>query len=668
MSAGAGEAGEACIDNPTPSCTTTQITNANNISHELQLNIVAYHGTRIIAATDLQTHKTVKMNIRRRSSKRRTLVSTLIVALTMITMSCSMPGLPSSLLMPASAFSFSPVTHRATAITKQTGLAPKGTICDAKLNKIASNFDLDEILSNEKEFDAADASAVSSSKGRRKYRNKDSKKRTLKEQLKKEKIERQKMKKQSFPGTREKADLIGEIDESTSDGKLNIDHELLIQNIAFFAYEIPPHLNNKRIDAVLADLLNKDDDGSDSSSPNHISISRSQCETLISNECVYIVQPEEASGFRSAWRTGQTEAETGEKSMAVPHLLIEQHSSPVQRKSHPLESSSILIYPSRQSLLATSSSSTLLSNFIPTEIIAQKIPFEILYEDEHMIVINKQAGMVVHPAAGNWDGTMVNALAYYLTNESPFGAGEFFADNKKRTEGNTNAASSDPDVNQNDAVTNSISTLRPGIVHRLDKGTTGVLIVAKTSSALATLSEAFAERKVKKQYLAIAIGNPGEDQWINKPIGRHPQHRQKMRVVPDPSSSMASRGQYRITGPKSASMAKQGRPALSHIHTIHYDGKLSVVQVRIATGRTHQIRVHLQDHGTPIYGDDVYGLSDWNKALSSRKGITRPLLHAQRLEIDHPVTGESMVFEAQVADDMIGVIKTIWPAGEKIAL
>ena len=110
-----------------------------------------------------------------------------------------------------------------------------------------------------------------------------------------------------------------------------------------------------------------------------------------------------------------------------------------------------------------------------------------------------------------------------------------------------------------------------------------------------------------------------------------------------------SRGQTRLID-TSTSVAKHGRPALSHIHTIHHDGKLSVVQVRIATGRTHQIRVHLQDHGTPIYGDDVYGLADWNKALSTRRGITRPLLHAQRLEIDHPMTGEPLVFEAPVAN------------------
>jgi 23S rRNA-/tRNA-specific pseudouridylate synthase len=106
--------------------------------------------------------------------------------------------------------------------------------------------------------------------------------------------------------------------------------------------------------------------------------------------------------------------------------------------------------------------------------------------------------------------------------------------------------------------------------------------------------------------------------------------------------------------------------AISHLRTLCHDGKLSIVQVQIATGRTHQIRVHLQDHGTPIYGDDVYGLSDWNKALSTRRGITRPLLHAQRLEIDHPITGERMVFEARVAEDMLSVMKAIAPNGEDL--
>jgi len=196
-------------------------------------------------------------------------------------------------------------------------------------------------------------------------------------------------------------------------------------------------------------------------------------------------------------------------------------------------------------------------------------------------------------------------------NESPFGPGEFFTDDEETVESNNkeSATKDEADINQNDAVTNSISTLRPGIVHRLDKGTTGVIVVAKTSSALATLSEAFANRQVKKEYLAVTIGNPGEDQWINKPIGRHPTHRQRMRVVPDPSSSVSSSGQARLTGPKStALLAKQGRQALSHIHTIHHDGKLSVVQVRIATGRTHQ---ESHKRSSCEFMCSIYSLGDW---------------------------------------------------------
>ena len=159
-------------------------------------------------------------------------------------------------------------------------------------------------------------------------------------------------------------------------------------------------------------------------------------------------------------------------------------------------------------------------------------------------------------------------------NESPFGPGEFFLDDAEEEDSNESCtANNESNVNQNDSVTNSVPTLRPGIVHRLDKGTSGVLVVAKTTSALASLSQAFADRKVKKQYLAVAIGNTGEDQWIDKAIGRHPLHRQRMRVVPNPSSSMASRGQARLAGNTSMSIAKQGRPALSHIHTIHHDGK-----------------------------------------------------------------------------------------------
>ena len=285
-------------------------------------------------------------------------------------------------------------------------------------------------------------------------------------------------------------------------------------------------------------------------------------------------------------------------------------------------------------------------NEIPDEIVKQKIPLKIVYEDEHMIVINKDAGMVVHPAAGNWDGTVVNALAYYLANESPYGMGDFVGD----VDGDA-----DPDY---------ILNLRPGIVHRLDKGTTGILIVSKTKQAHAILSAAFAERTVKKTYLAITVGNPGKRVSIDKAIGRHPVHRQRMRVVPDRNH----KNSYGATSKTKMqySSTQSGKRAISFVDTLQFDGKLSVAQVRIETGRTHQIRVHLQDRHTPIYGDDVYGISDWNKRLRKAHNIQRPLLHAHRVEINHPMTGQHMVFVAPMAKDMVSIAKGIWPDGVNI--
>ncbi|EJK64414.1 hypothetical protein THAOC_14852 [Thalassiosira oceanica] len=513
---------------------------------------------------------------------------------------------------------------------------PSLTICDAKLGKIAQNFDLDEILENELMFgdETVDGDtpstedAGSKRRGSRRHKS-EGKKQRRKNQMKKERLEKQR---------RQKDDTAGE----ASDGRMNEDDADILKEIHFLSWEASGD-GGERADSVLVDLLNGGD------MEGAVSISRSQCGTLISNGCVFFVPAGNSAEFRSQM----------EGLDRVPFHIIEQ-ASPIERKSHSLDPGSILLYPSRESLFSAMSSS-LLSNFIPpTEIRRQDIPLDILFEDEHMIVLNKKAGMVVHPAAGNWDGTLVNAIAHYLTNKSPFGAGEFFEDADQKD----HAEFDDSGENQNDAVTNSIPTLRPGIVHRLDKGTTGCLVVAKSSEALAALSESFAKRRVKKHYIAVVIGNPGEDRMIDKPIGRHPIHRQRMRVVPDPSASV-SRGQVRLTGPKSTS---KGRQAISYIHTMQYDGKLGIVKIQIATGRTHQIRVHLQDHGTPIYGDEVYGMSDWNRALAKRRGITRPLLHAQRLEINHPITGERMVFEARVADDMMDVIKAIWPASEEISL
>ncbi len=297
----------------------------------------------------------------------------------------------------------------------------------------------------------------------------------------------------------------------------------------------------------------------------------------------------------------------------------------------------------------------------PTEIIAQDLPLDIVYEDEYMIVLNKAAGMVVHPAVGNWDGTVVNALAYYLTKKSPFGSGDFIEDDGK-------VQLKCQEGIEVDGTDGEAVFFRPGIVHRLDKGTTGLLVVAKTRESLASLSEAFAARTVKKTYVAVTIGNPGKQVVINKPIGRHPIHRQRMRVVPDPTKmsgmGMTLRQRTKMGLMSGMSAAQVGRHALSYVDTLAFDGKLSVVQVRIETGRTHQIRVHLQDRTTPIYGDDLYGFDDWNKRLAKSYKIQRPLLHAFRLELDHPITGERMVFTSPMANDMLEIVRGIWPGGE----
>jgi 23S rRNA pseudouridine1911/1915/1917 synthase len=230
-------------------------------------------------------------------------------------------------------------------------------------------------------------------------------------------------------------------------------------------------------------------------------------------------------------------------------------------------------------------------NFIITpeiELLPEPIPLDILYEDEHLIAVNKPAGLVVHPATGNWTGTFVNALLYHCKQ-----------------------------------LTGDSSTLRPGIVHRLDKDTTGVLLAAKTSLTQQKLIEMFAARQIKKGYLAICLGNPG-DAKIEAPIGRHPVHRQRMAVV------------------------AEGRKALTLCKTLAFDGKISLVSIDLATGRTHQIRVHLQHYGTPILGDALYG----NTAANERYGAKRQWLHAHRLEFKHPITGINLVIEAPIPDDM----------------
>jgi len=213
----------------------------------------------------------------------------------------------------------------------------------------------------------------------------------------------------------------------------------------------------------------------------------------------------------------------------------------------------------------------------------ENIPLEILYEDEHVLAINKPPGMVVHPAPGHWSGTFVNALLAHCEKIAP---------------------GSDP--------------LRPGIIHRLDKETSGVMLAAKTMIAQQKLIETFAERRANKLYLAVCWGKPTNG-IIDAPIGRHPVHRKEMAVLSD------------------------GREAISEVQLAASNDCFSLALVRPKTGRTHQIRVHLKHVGCPVIGDTIYG----------RSGDTdRLLLHAYQLEVPHPVTGDPLRLLAPIPPDV----------------
>ncbi len=220
---------------------------------------------------------------------------------------------------------------------------------------------------------------------------------------------------------------------------------------------------------------------------------------------------------------------------------------------------------------------------------AEEIPLEIIYEDEHLLVINKPAGMVVHPAPGHWTGTFVNALLYHCK--------------------------------QLDYPQDS---LRPGIVHRLDKETSGLLVAAKTGQVHQRLVDLFSSRQVHKEYLALTVGNPG-DCTIETQIGRHPIHRKKMAVLTD-----------------------SGREAITICHPVAKSRDLSLVQIILKTGRTHQIRVHLLHKKCPVLGDSLYGSESANKRFSA----TRQMLHAHRLRFIHPMTNEPLELEAPLPEDI----------------
>lgn len=229
----------------------------------------------------------------------------------------------------------------------------------------------------------------------------------------------------------------------------------------------------------------------------------------------------------------------------------------------------------------------------PAEAQPQEIPLSILYEDEYLVVVNKRSGMVVHPAAGNPDGTLVNALLHHCGDLSGIGGIE-----------------------------------RPGIVHRLDKDTSGCIVVAKNDVAHLSLSSQFAERDTEKIYLAVAQGQfkePAGTVYTN--IGRHPVHRLKMAVV-NPGS---------------------GKPAITDYKVLCYDDRTdsSLVLCTLHTGRTHQIRVHMLHLGHPLIGDPIYA------AHLSRQKVKpgRLMLHAWRLSFHHPADGQLIELEAPIPSE-----------------
>lgn len=236
-------------------------------------------------------------------------------------------------------------------------------------------------------------------------------------------------------------------------------------------------------------------------------------------------------------------------------------------------------------------------------IVAEPIPLEILFEDSEVIVIDKPAGMVVHPSAGHATGTLVNALLHHCSDLAGIGG-----------------------------------VRRPGIVHRLDKGTTGVMVAAKTDRAHAALSAQFAAKSrgepggIERAYLAIASPPPNAERGtLRTAFGRHPVHRKQF------SSKVAS-----------------GRHAVSHWQIVERLHRSAVVRFALETGRTHQIRVHAADHGFPLIGDSVYGhkLRDPIVADVARV-LGRPALHAVYLAFAHPLTGEQMRFEAALPQDFV---------------
>lgn len=247
------------------------------------------------------------------------------------------------------------------------------------------------------------------------------------------------------------------------------------------------------------------------------------------------------------------------------------------------------------------------------ELISENIPLNIVYEDNDLVIVNKEAGMVVHPSYGHYSGTLVNAMMFHLKDLPLFNTGD----------------------------------MRPGLVHRIDKNTTGLLVLAKTEQALNKLAKQFFDKTTERRYHALVWGTFEEKEGtITGHVGRNLKNRKIMQVFPDGS---------------------QGKSAVTHYKVLEELGYITLVECRLETGRTHQIRVHFQHIGHPLFNDFEYGGDQILKGTTFTKYkqfvqncfkiLPRQALHAKTLGFTHPSTGEFMRFNSEIPDDMAQVIE-----------
>ncbi|MBQ8879481.1 MAG: RluA family pseudouridine synthase [Clostridia bacterium] len=298
----------------------------------------------------------------------------------------------------------------------------------------------------------------------------------------------------------------------------------------------------------------------------------------------------------SAARLDAYIAEVTELSRSAAAKLIESgeirvNGGPVQKKYLPREDDIIEIR---------------LPELRESEAVAEDIPIDVVYEDDYIIVVNKPQGMVVHPAAGNYTGTLVNALLYHCR----------------------------------DSLSGIGGVMRPGIVHRIDKDTSGLLVVAKCDEAHLKLSEELKHHGIEREYLALVVGGFSEDSGtVDLPIGRHPTDRKKMAVIKDGSST--------------------SRDARTHFKVEERFGNVSYLRLNLETGRTHQIRVHMSYLGHALLGDPVYMRNRSQFELKHPSLFHGQMLHAGKLTLTHPKTNERMVFEAPLPEGFAEALRIL---------